>query len=352
MKISLELKGEFDLYSYSNYSETDPPFNHNQAQRGQVSITLTSPRETVSTLLPSREKDFINSEGFDSWPFMSVHHWGEDPKGDWTLKVHYRSSSGCVSVTNATVVLYGTKRRPKAVRGMPRDCDASCARNCSRRGNQFCDACTDLRNSTTLECTNSCASDFNSENGYCIDPLETISYAYTPPAHLLDDATPSSSISSVSVTTTTCLVPSTTVPVTSSVDSVVLSTSDSKQTHITPTSTQAQPHSATVVAPPQPTHTITATPVSSLEAGLDALEESTDFITSLVGSESESPSTSSSPVSSQLSPFLQSSPSRTLAVAPSPTNGPLVSSTSSFPSLHFMVLLLSLLSTLLSFTLS
>ena len=56
------------------------------SRRGDVQITLTSPMGTRCTLLPPRPRDNNNS-GFHQWPFLSVHQWGEDPRGDWTLTV-------------------------------------------------------------------------------------------------------------------------------------------------------------------------------------------------------------------------------------------------------------------------
>ena len=37
-------------------------------------------------LLAERERD-TSSNGFRNWDFMSVHTWGEDPAGTWTLKI-------------------------------------------------------------------------------------------------------------------------------------------------------------------------------------------------------------------------------------------------------------------------
>ena len=37
-------------------------------------------------ILSERAVDF-SSEGFVNWPFMSVHTWGEDPKGTWRLRI-------------------------------------------------------------------------------------------------------------------------------------------------------------------------------------------------------------------------------------------------------------------------
>lgn len=56
------------------------------SRRGDISLHLTSPKGTTSTLLPKRRND-RNIGKFDNWPFMSVHFWGEDPTGTWKLEV-------------------------------------------------------------------------------------------------------------------------------------------------------------------------------------------------------------------------------------------------------------------------
>lgn len=33
-----------------------------------------------------RDNDF-DTEGYKDWPFMSVQTWGENPRGEWLLKV-------------------------------------------------------------------------------------------------------------------------------------------------------------------------------------------------------------------------------------------------------------------------
>lgn len=41
---------------------------------------------TTTVLLAERERD-TSSNGFKNWAFMSVHTWGENPTGTWTLKI-------------------------------------------------------------------------------------------------------------------------------------------------------------------------------------------------------------------------------------------------------------------------
>lgn len=49
-------------------------------------IDLTSPQGTTSRLLARRPEDDA-TYGLDAWPFMSVEFWGENPQGEWTLKI-------------------------------------------------------------------------------------------------------------------------------------------------------------------------------------------------------------------------------------------------------------------------
>lgn len=41
---------------------------------------------TNSTLLGRRVED-DSADGFNNWPFMTVHNWGESPRGMWTLEI-------------------------------------------------------------------------------------------------------------------------------------------------------------------------------------------------------------------------------------------------------------------------
>lgn len=61
--------------------------------RGQIQLFLTSPSGTRSTLLGRRSRD-SSSDGFNAWPFMTTHCWGEDPKGTWSLQARNGDSVG------------------------------------------------------------------------------------------------------------------------------------------------------------------------------------------------------------------------------------------------------------------
>ncbi|XP_015240752.1 PREDICTED: neuroendocrine convertase 1 [Cyprinodon variegatus] len=83
-------------------------------RRGDLHITLTSPAGTTTVLLAERERD-TSSNGFRNWDFMSVHTWGEDPAGTWTLKI--TDTSGRMEnkgrILNWKLILHGTSEKPE-----------------------------------------------------------------------------------------------------------------------------------------------------------------------------------------------------------------------------------------------
>lgn len=158
-------------YDYSDFDSeagylwlTDP-----HPRRGDIQVELTSPQGTKSVLLPYRKFDYINDVGYNNWPFMSVHHWGEDPVGRWTLTVTFRSSAGYVQISDVSMTLYGTAKTPAAVQRIPPTCDPACARGCAALGAEYCDACAGFRNASTLECVTTCSNSTTEYNGYCVE---------------------------------------------------------------------------------------------------------------------------------------------------------------------------------------
>ena len=138
-------------------------------RRGDIKIELTSPRGTVSTLLPYRNYDFVNEEGYSDWPFMSVQHWGENPVGTWTLKITFRSSSSAwVAASGISMILHGTATVPLSVLEIPATCDSACARSCSGRHSSDCDGCKHYRIASTLECVSTCPNTTYVHNKYCL----------------------------------------------------------------------------------------------------------------------------------------------------------------------------------------
>lgn len=55
-------------------------------KRGVLSINIGAPTNTQSQLLSIRPHD-MSTKGVKNWPFMSVHFWGENPAGTWTLTI-------------------------------------------------------------------------------------------------------------------------------------------------------------------------------------------------------------------------------------------------------------------------
>ena len=85
-------------------------------KRGDFRIYLQSPSGTRATLLDARPQDY-SSSGYMDWPFMSVHSWGEDPRGTWTLEVHNDAFSKWASDAKFfkwTLELYGTEFDPNS----------------------------------------------------------------------------------------------------------------------------------------------------------------------------------------------------------------------------------------------
>lgn len=79
--------------------------------RGSLDIFVISPSGTVSTLLSRRPLD-VSRNGFDKWPLMSVHFWGETSYGKWTVIVRDKDSQNNRGLLrNATLVLHGTTSR-------------------------------------------------------------------------------------------------------------------------------------------------------------------------------------------------------------------------------------------------
>lgn len=106
--------------------------------RGSIYIFLISPMGTRSRLLDKRPNDDSRA-GFHSWPFMTVHNWGENPNGVWKLEIHndahspyiqntfpilqsiknrtkswltYMSKNASVSLVEWSLILYGTTSNP------------------------------------------------------------------------------------------------------------------------------------------------------------------------------------------------------------------------------------------------
>ncbi|ALC45295.1 Fur1, partial [Drosophila busckii] len=77
-------------------------------RRGDIQLYLKSPANTKVTLLTSRVHDNSRS-GFNQWPFMSVHTWGESPHGNWQLEIHNEGRyMGHALLREWSLIFYGT----------------------------------------------------------------------------------------------------------------------------------------------------------------------------------------------------------------------------------------------------
>ena len=169
--MSLSIRGVSLEYDYDDLNDYEGDIydwlEDSHPRRGDIKIKLTSPQGTKSILLPYRNYDFINAEGYDDWPFMSVHFWGENPNGTWTLNITYKSGSGYVSMSGLSMTLYGTATIPTAVSSIPSVCHSSCVRGCFGEGPEHCDSCQHFRIASTLECVDQCPSHTHAYKSYC-----------------------------------------------------------------------------------------------------------------------------------------------------------------------------------------
>ena len=96
-----------DYFIAYNYTLPYDVFE-NMIKRGDLQATITSPSNTVSTLLFKRPFDIVTTEGYVYWPFLSVLHWGENPNGDWTIRIYWTNRNGGSGIlSDASVIIYG-----------------------------------------------------------------------------------------------------------------------------------------------------------------------------------------------------------------------------------------------------
>jgi len=79
--------------------------NINHTYRGDLEIVLTAPSGMQSVLATSRDSD--SGDDFSNWTFTSVAHWGEDPRGTWTLQVADLANQDTGTLNNWTLKVYG-----------------------------------------------------------------------------------------------------------------------------------------------------------------------------------------------------------------------------------------------------
>ena len=157
-------------YNYYDYYDDPSVVDHPGPRRGDASIVLCSPSGTCSTILPERPNDYITEVGYDNWPLLSLHFWGESPVGQWTVETTFSGTSGGIQVEYYAMTLRGTVEVPAVVAQIPAQCDPVCALGCAASGPEYCDACASgyVRDATTLVCQTSCDPDLCELDGYCV----------------------------------------------------------------------------------------------------------------------------------------------------------------------------------------
>ncbi|XP_050403220.2 furin-like protease kpc-1 isoform X2 [Patella vulgata] len=168
-------------------------------RRGDVIIYITSPSGTKSKLLPKRPNDRQEGE-FKNWPFLSVHFWGEDPNGRWTLEIEDAKSYNPHGTTGGvlrswSIVFHGTATQPINLKNgtsitppatvkattattsqpltgsttspKPFTCHFECKKNCTGPKPENCNACKNVRLGSTGACIDVCPEGFYNNEGYC-----------------------------------------------------------------------------------------------------------------------------------------------------------------------------------------
>jgi subtilisin-like proprotein convertase family protein len=161
-------------------------------RRGDVIIYLTSPMGTKSKLLPHRPSD-VAAGGFDEWPFLSVHFWGENPRGMWLLEIEdadtLKSESAKGTLDSWSLVFYGTKEQPVKLKNQTTTgplsmkpstvqpvlekttkmlCHNECAEFCTGPSPKDCLECKHYRVGPTSMCVPECPTGFYKEDKMCL----------------------------------------------------------------------------------------------------------------------------------------------------------------------------------------
>ncbi|XP_053380095.1 furin-1-like [Mercenaria mercenaria] len=86
--------------------------SYKASYRGDIEFYLDSPSGTQSILFRSRYYDSSSSK--TTWDFMSVHNWGEDPEGEWTLTMSDVYGGTSMNLYYWNIQFYGTLTDPLA----------------------------------------------------------------------------------------------------------------------------------------------------------------------------------------------------------------------------------------------
>uniref|UniRef100_A0ACB8F289 Proprotein convertase subtilisin/kexin type 4 n=2 Tax=Sphaerodactylus townsendi TaxID=933632 RepID=A0ACB8F289_9SAUR len=139
------------------------------SRRGDLTITLTSPVGTKSTLVAVRPYD-TSSDGYNDWSFMSTHYWDEDPRGVWTLLLENKGDAYNTGVlTHFVLKLYGTDEDMSARRTA-----ALVVSECVRRDEDgTCQECTSPFYTFRHLCLSYCPPRYYNHSHHSRDPSGT-----------------------------------------------------------------------------------------------------------------------------------------------------------------------------------
>ncbi|XP_045208278.2 neuroendocrine convertase 2-like [Mercenaria mercenaria] len=136
--------------------------------REYIELHLVSPQCTDSRILRQRRADFYTSRV--DWTFMTVFNWGEDPTGNWTIRMDdFIACDNVIHLYTWTLTLHGTITDPQA--GVPENgtLGGHCDANVNCHGGMDC-----LLNYNL--CVHCNISDYRVVNGYCAKDRKTDGY--------------------------------------------------------------------------------------------------------------------------------------------------------------------------------
>ncbi|KAJ8454944.1 hypothetical protein ONZ45_g19110 [Pleurotus djamor] len=79
-------RDQLDSHNFDKLEHINVKVWISHTKRGDVEVEIVSPKGIKSVLAGARYGDMVDT-GFPGWVFMTVKHWGEDPVGDWTIRV-------------------------------------------------------------------------------------------------------------------------------------------------------------------------------------------------------------------------------------------------------------------------
>ena len=157
-------------------------------KRGDISLKLKSPSGTVTTLLTARKYD-RSTKGFNKWPFLNVHTWGENPAGIWELIVK-NNGLDRMKLISWELVMHGSTTQPELRENKisvpdfdnnsDSTCDSHCDQNfgCTGTGPGNCTACAHYLQQSTNICVDICGpgEHLNRKGTVCISHCDVGEY--------------------------------------------------------------------------------------------------------------------------------------------------------------------------------